>query len=109
MQRRSRLGRFVAKSNGGILYWFIGGILAIFAVTGIVSGLGGETYTAPVASSTPEVIEVAPQWAEDEDAVAAAKAVIRRKELEAELEQLSVEKSTLEERIEEIEKELGTY
>ena len=62
--------------------------------------------------SNPEVIkevEVAPDWATDNDAVEAAKAVIKRKQLETELEKLESEVIEREERITEIEKELGVY
>lgn len=56
-----------------------------------------------------EYIETTPEWAKDEDAVKAAQDVIRKKELQAELEQLSEEVAERESRIIEIEKELGTY
>lgn len=57
-----------------------------------------------------EVIkEVTPDWATDIDAVEAAQAVIRRKELEAELKGLEAIVATTTARIEVIEKELGTF
>ena len=57
-----------------------------------------------------EVIkEVRPDWAEDEDAVQAAQDVIRRKELEAEKAQLQDEVRQREDRINQIDKELGYY
>ena len=64
-----------------------------------------ETYSTVVEKE----VEVTPEWAEDAEAVEAAQAVIRRKELEAELELLNSEISTRQERVTEIEKELGTY
>lgn len=54
-------------------------------------------------------VEVTPEWAKDEEAVKAAQAVIRRKELEAELAVLTSEIDARETRVTEIEKELGTY
>ena len=73
--------------------------------THIVAGLGflGVVGVAALSQfgSTAEVIrdieteevivEVAPEWASDEDAVKAAQDVIRRKELEAELSTLEAE------------------
>jgi len=56
-----------------------------------------------------EQVEVTPDWAEDEDAVQAAQDVLRKKELEAELESLTVEREAIQERINEVEKQLGTY
>lgn len=55
------------------------------------------------------MVEVTPEWAKDEEAVKAAQAVIRRKELEAELAVLTSEIEARETRVTEIEKELGTY
>jgi hypothetical protein len=54
-------------------------------------------------------VEVTPDWASDKEAVEAAQAVIRRKELESELETLNSEINTRKERVDEIEKELGVY
>lgn len=65
------------------------------------------TYVAPEPERVVEVIE--PEWAKDEDAVKAAKDVIRRKELEAELATLKGEIKERQTRTTEIEKELGTY
>lgn len=86
--------------------------IAGIVIVGVVLGV---TYFIP---STQTVfnervvqvpVEVTPDWAEDADAVQAAKDVIRRKELEAELEVLTQEVQERESRIVEIEKELGTY
>lgn len=78
----------------------VGLILFIAAVM-----IPSETITAVVEKE----VEVTPEWASDQEAVEAAQAVIRRKELEGELETLNSEIGSLEERRTEIEKELGTY
>ena len=54
-------------------------------------------------------IEVTPDWAEDTDAVEAAKSVIQRKAWEIELEEKSGEREVLDDEIENLEKLLGTY
>jgi multidrug resistance efflux pump len=64
------------------------------------------TFEREVATST---VEVVPDWADDEEAVEAAKAVIRRKELEAEEARLVDEISARQDELDEIRKELGTY
>lgn len=53
--------------------------------------------------------EVTPDWASDEEAVKAAQAVIRKKELQAELDTINEEIKVKQTRKTEIEKELGTY
>lgn len=53
--------------------------------------------------------EVTPDWASDEEAVKAAQAVIRKKELQAELATVNEEIKVKQTRKTEIEKELGTY
>lgn len=59
---------------------------------------------------TEEVIkEVQPEWATDEDAVKAAQDVVRRKELQAELNTVESEIDALKARQTELTKELGTY
>lgn len=90
--------------------WALGALLvvSIGIISGVVQNSNSTEYVAPVATSTIERVET-PDWAEDEDAVEAAKAVVRRKELEAELETLEVELESVETRITEIEKELGQY
>lgn len=65
-----------------------------------------QVYQAEVVE---KIIDNTPEWAEDADAVAAAKAVIRKKELEAELEVLNLEIEERKDRATEIEKELGSY
>ncbi len=55
------------------------------------------------------VKEVRPDWATDEDAVKAAQAVIRKKELESERGELQSQIDEMKKRVTEIDKELGTY
>ena len=89
---------------------FAVGVTAGVAVLWTLSNAPDRTiqYVAPTTQAT-TTEPVLPDWAQDEDAVVAAQAVIRKKELQAELESLQVEKQALEERIEEIERELGTF
>ena len=61
-----------------------------------------------VKQNTVEV-EVTPEWAEDTDAVEAAKSVIQRKEWEIELEGVESDIEALRVRKEQLEKDLGTY
>ena len=63
----------------------------------------------PTATNTPEVIEVLPEWANDPDAKAAAEAVIRNKELEAEEAALVEEITALQTELDEVRKELNVY
>lgn len=81
MQRRDTRGRYAKKGNS--TFALLGGIAMIIFIAIVIKDAGTETYNAPMASSTPEVVEVQPDWASDEDAVEAAKKVIRTKELEA--------------------------
>ena len=87
---------------------FVAGVLLIGALAG-VSELFFNDDTE-VLFETKEVIkEVHPEWSQDQDAVDAAKAVIRRKEVEARIEVLNAEIDVRElERIE-LSKELGTF
>ena len=88
----------------------LGALLVVFGII-VYINLADKHGKINVENPQPEVVErvVTPDWGEDEDAVAAAKAVIRRKELQAELDTLTVEREGINERITEIEKELGTY
>lgn len=85
----------------------LAGMLSL-VVGGIVLTTGSSTYEHTTERETIEV-EVVPAWAEDADAVKAAQAVIRKKELEAELIVLEEQEAELQKKIVEIEKELGTY
>lgn len=67
-----------------------------------------EVENTVATSTVAQQVEL-PAWAEDEDAVKAAQDVLRKKELEAELESLTVEREAIQERINEVEKELGVY
>lgn len=73
--------------------------------------IGGMTFIPSVSETVSNTIEiekiVTPDWATDEQAVEAAKAVIRRKELTAENEEIQIQIDLLEKRQAEIEKELG--
>ena len=91
--------------------------LALIAVLGVGIVLLLSSYVFSnetlVENIKPTVVEVEkevhPDWSTDADAVEAAKAVIRKKEVEARLEVLNNE---IEERQTEkidLEKELGTY
>jgi len=86
-----------------------GVVLAV--VTGIgVNYFGTETITYVRDGVTTEVVkEVTPDWASDEEAVQAAKDVIRKKELQAELETLDAEIKALQERRKAVTGELTTY
>lgn len=84
------------------------GMLGVGIVVGLGFLLQNETEYISPQKEVVEV-EVTPEWASDEDAVKAAQAVIRRKELEAELSALEADKAAIQTRIDEVEKELGTY
>jgi hypothetical protein len=92
------------KNNLGVLI----GMLAIVSVVGIVI-FGKETtvvYENLTQPANEPVVET-PAWMQDEDAVKAAEAVVKRKALEAENAALDEQIKTLETRQAEIEKELG--
>lgn len=89
---------------------------------GIAISVGGIYLSAPTETYEKQVIEkiVEPEWATNQEAVGAAKAVIRRQKLEAELVTLNndwvttsaeyeAEKASYLEKKEKLEKELGTY
>lgn len=98
----------------------IGVVVIIFfvslALAAPVLFSSSEVYEPNVASSSVAEIkvpswgrEVEPAWLQDADAVAAAEAVMERKALEAELQELEEIASSTNARIEEIQKELGVY
>ena len=66
-----------------------------------------EVYTAPQATTTVEVVE--PEWATNEEARAAAEAVIKRQALEKRQSELVAQITELSDELDEVEKELGTY
>jgi len=84
-------------------------ITLIVIVLGVVLGGIALNNKAVEYVQREVMVEVTPEWAKDEEAVKAAQAVIRRKELEAELATLTTEIEARETRVTEIEKELGTY
>lgn len=98
----------------------------IIAGIGIVAVMYGAVLFIPngmevIKIEKEEIVkEVTPDWASDEEAVKAAQAVIRRKELETELNALEsnfealtasyeAEKASYKAKKTELEKELGTY
>lgn len=82
--------------------------LALVVLVGVGISLVDTSYQ--YERQVEEVIkEVHPEWATDEDAVEAAQAVIRKKELEAQEADLVGQISTLQEELDEVRKELGTY
>jgi hypothetical protein len=83
-------------------------IITILGVGVIIGGIMlRDNSTEFILEREIETIEVKPDWATDEDAVQAAKDVIRRKELEAERAVIAEEIKQLRAREMEIEKELG--
>lgn len=82
--------------------------LALVVLVGVGISLVDTSYQ--YERQVEEVIkEVHPEWATDKDAVEAAQAVIRKKELEAQEADLVGQISTLQEELDEVRKELGTY
>ena len=83
----------------------IGGILVAGMFVAISLSYENSTEFIEVTNE----VEVMPEWADNEEAVKAAQDVIRRQELEEELAELKQEVEERNSRINEIEKELGTY
>ena len=85
----------------------------IIILGGVVVGLmivGLSTYDLEQEVVIKEVsTEVHPEWATDTEAVEAAQAVIRRKELEAEENRLQGEIEALQSELDEVQKELGNF
>lgn len=89
---------------------------ALAIAVGVVAVMFGvlavkDMSTITVVNQEPQVIkeEVHPDWATDEDAVKAAQDVIKRKELEAELEVVQNEINSLVEKRKTLETELEQY
>lgn len=83
------------------------GMLGLVVVMAVLNSERLETYTKQdTATTTVETIEVLPDWAQDEDARKAAEDVLRKKELEAELEVLENEVQERQTRIDVIREEL---
>ena len=85
--------------------------MVVVLLGGITYGILNEQASIVVQNVQKEVetIEVYPEWATDEDAVRAAKAEVRRKELEAQEQQLVDEITAKQGTLDEVRKELGTY
>ncbi len=90
-------------------------IIAVVVIV-IVMGLlvkNRESATSSyeyVKEQTTEVVQEEPEaWMTDEDAIKAAQAVVRKKELEAERGELQSQIDEKKKRVIEIDKELGTY
>lgn len=99
------------------------GITALAVMSGVLLGM----YIWAAVNNTPTevekeevLIEVQPDWATDQEAVEAAQAVIRKKELEAELNALEAnfeavkatyeaEQEAYQTRREQLQKDLGTF
>lgn len=88
-------------------------LVGVIVVIGMIALAVSQSHTTTVvnetATTTTETVEVQPEWATDEEAVAAAQAVVERKKLEAEQAEIQGKVDALSERLTEIEKELGTY
>ena len=96
----------MTKTNTLLVVAF--GTVLVLAIIGYLneSGFAEESTT-----EVEEVIEVNPNLhlLDDEDALQAAKDVIRRKDLEATKNSLEGQISALEEQLEAVDKELGVY
>lgn len=85
------------------------------AIVGIVIAAAlSFTSSSPVsyvkeATEVVREVEVTPDWAQDEDAVKAAQAVIRKKELEAELKELDAQIKDLTDKRKAVTQELTAY
>jgi hypothetical protein len=88
-------------------------MLAALVVGGIITydrllvknGVSAENST----SEANEPVVETPAWMQDEDAIAAAEAVVKRKELEAREAELVSQVKTLQGELDEVRKSLGTY
>jgi hypothetical protein len=87
------------------------GAIALVVVMGVVIQYRDSLFTSYkyVREEVEVVKEVKPDWAQDEDAVKAAQAVIRKKELEAELASLDTQIKELQSRRKTVTDELTTY
>lgn len=99
--KRDSKGRF-AKTR--YIPWILG---AGIVILGAVLYDDTQTYIAPEVKE--KVVEVQPEWAKDQDAVEAAQAVIRKKELEEKEAQLVGEITAKQDELDNVRKELGTY
>lgn len=86
-------------------------VVLLLALGGATIGYLNMNSVEEFTNPKPEVetVEVHPEWSTDEEAVAAAQAVIDRKRAEAELEDVQGQIEALEARETELEKELLVY
>jgi hypothetical protein len=89
-------------------------LTVVVLATGVIIGgylFFSSSSTMSVVNEIKEVqtVEVTPDWAQDEDAVKAAQAVIRKKELEALEAQMVAEIRAKQAELDEVRKELGSY
>lgn len=94
---RQRNGQFAKRHTVG--FWLLGvailGLILFALSSGYVDRYFGLTYEAPKETVKEITVETTPEWAEDPDAVEAAQAVIKKKELEKKLAGLETERETL--------------
>lgn len=85
-------------------------IVVVVMIGVAVKYFGTETVTYVKEGVTMEVVEEPKEaWMTDEEAIQAAKDVIRKKELQAELEQLDIEIKEKQEKRKKVTEELTTY
>lgn len=120
-QPRSKVsGRYMSKGGMKLYQVIIGGVLGLVVLGELLTNIDKQEYTATKTEYVETQVEVTPDWASDEEAVEAAQAVIRRKELEAEQAQLEGELEALkteyesnvdkkQSELDEVLKELGVY
>lgn len=89
--------------------WLIG-MLAVVGVGVFVVLTQGTTipYEKEESTANEPVVET-PAWMQDEDAIAAAEAVVKRKELEAREAELVGQVKALQTELDSVRKEIGTY
>lgn len=118
MQRRDKRGRYAKRGFSTIA--LLGGIAFIVLVALAIKNAGTISYQSETATTTIQTVEVQPEWAQDEDAVKAAQAVIRKKELqsqeadliarrEAILAEYEAADAELKAELTVVQKEIGTY
>lgn len=86
----------------------LGGIVLV-GLVGIAVHNAGQPTVAVNSITATSTVEVTPDWASDPEAVEAAEAVIRKKELEAEEARLVDEITGKQNELDAVRKELGTY
>jgi hypothetical protein len=86
-------------------------VVAVIVMAVALSFRSSDTVTYIKESVTPEVVApiVKEAWMLDEEAIQAAKDVIKKKELQVELADLKDLQASTTAKIKEVEKELGTF